>query len=52
MCGAGQWFSALAAQWNHLGTFKSTDAWVPPPEVLVQLDWGAAWTLGFLEAPR
>ena len=52
MCGAGQWFSALAAHWNHLENLKRTDTWVPRREVWMRLVWGAAWTQGFLDAPK
>lgn len=30
----------------------STDAWVPPPEILIQLVWGAAWVWGESHTPQ
>ena len=30
----------------------STDAWVPPPEMLIQLVWGTAWVPGESQTPQ
>lgn len=43
--------SSLIAHGNHLGTFKNTDAWVPPRDSDV-LVWDVTWASGLHKAPH
>lgn len=43
--------SSLTAHGNHQGTFKNTDAWVPPRDSDV-LVWDVTWASGLHKAPH
>ena len=50
--GIEQDFSTWAARWNHMGTLKNTESWVPTSEILVQMVWVVAWASVFFKAFR
>ena len=41
--GLGSRFSNLAAPWDHTGSLKNAEAWLPPAEILNQRLRGAAF---------
>ena len=48
-----KWGSTMTAYWNQgVGKFSKIHAWVPPPDILIDLARGVIWGLGVVEAPQ